>query len=101
MPCFLRHSQRRDGVLKGLLENFAQSWCSITPLGDFDSDIGGDLVLWDFKLVIHFLAGSTMLIPSALLYHSNTPIQPGETHYSIVQYAAGGAFSMGAWWAYV
>lgn len=71
-------------------KNLAQSWCSITPLGDFDPDLGGHLVLSDFKLVIRFPPGSTVLIPSALLYHSNTPVQPGETRYSIIQYAAGG-----------
>jgi hypothetical protein len=71
-------------------KNLAQSWCSITPLGDFDPDFGGHLVLSDFKLIIRFPAGSTVLIPSVLLYHSNTPIQSNETRYSIIQYAAGG-----------
>lgn len=71
-------------------KNLAQSWCSITPLGEFNPDLGGHFVLWDFGLVIRFPAGSTILIPSALLLHSNTPIQPNETRYSTVQYAAGG-----------
>lgn len=70
-------------------ENPAQSWCSITPLGDFNPNLGGHLVLRDFKMIVRFPPGSTVLIPSALL-HSNTPIQPNETRYSIVQYAAGG-----------
>lgn len=72
--------------------NLAQSWCSITPLGSFDHKSGGHFVLWDFKMVIEFPAGSTILIPSALLIHSNTPIQPNETRHSIVQYAPGGLF---------
>ncbi len=71
-------------------KNLAQSWCSVTPLGDFNPDLGGHFVLWDYKLVIRFPAGSTLLIPSALLVHSNTPVQPNKTRYSIVQYAAGG-----------
>jgi hypothetical protein len=73
-------------------KNLAQSWCSITPLGDFNPNFGGHLVLWDFGLVIRFPAGSTVLIPSSLMVHSNSPIQPGETRYSIVQYAAAGLF---------
>jgi hypothetical protein len=74
------------------MRNLAQSWCSITPLGNFNPDLGGHLVLWDFGLFIRFPAGSTVLIPSSLLVHSNSSIQPGETRYSIVQYAAGGLF---------
>jgi hypothetical protein len=73
-------------------ENLAQSWCSTTPLGAFDSKKGGHLVLWDLGLVIDFPAGSTVLIPSALILHSNTSIQDGETRFSIVQYVGGGLF---------
>ncbi|KIL54546.1 hypothetical protein M378DRAFT_54007, partial [Amanita muscaria Koide BX008] len=72
--------------------NLAQSWCSVTALGEYDHHLGGHLVLWDFKTVIQFPAGSTILLPSALFLHSNTSIQPGETRYSIIQYAAGGLF---------
>ncbi|HXC06529.1 MAG TPA: hypothetical protein VNZ86_17355 [Bacteroidia bacterium] len=74
------------------MENLANSWCSVTALGKFDSTQGGHLVLWDFGLIIEFPAGSTILIPSALLVHSNTSIQPDESRCSIVQYAAGGLF---------
>ncbi|KAK2465171.1 hypothetical protein APHAL10511_002802 [Amanita phalloides] len=72
--------------------NLAQSWCSITPLGLFNPKKGGHIILWDLGLVIDFPPGSTVLIPSALILHSNTSIQPGETRFSIVQYAAGGLF---------
>lgn len=72
--------------------NLAQGWCSITPLGTFDPAQGGHLVLWDFGLVIQFPPGSTALIPSALICHSNSTVQPGETRYSIVQYASGRIF---------
>ena len=66
--------------------NLAQGWCSITAVGE------GHLVLWNYGLAITFPPGSTILIPSALLIHSNTPIRDGETCYTIVQYAAGGIF---------
>lgn len=72
--------------------NLAQSWCSITPLGHFNAKKGGHLVLWDLGLVVDFPAGSTVLIPSALILHSNTSIGHGETRFSIVQYVAGGLF---------
>lgn len=73
-------------------KNFAYGWCSVTPLGNFDPDLGGHLVLWDYRLAVRFPPGSTILIPSALFIHSNASIQQGETRYSIVQYAAGGLF---------
>jgi hypothetical protein len=49
-------------------------------------------VLWDLQLVIEFPPGSTILIPSAVLHHSNIPIQKGEERYSFTQYTAGGLF---------
>lgn len=73
-------------------KNFAYAWCSITALGDFNPDLGGHLVLWDFNLAVRFPPGSTIMIPSALFLHSNASIQKDETRYSIVQYAAGGLF---------
>jgi len=73
--------------------NLAQSWCTITPMGKFDHKTGGNLVLWDFGLVIDFPPGTTIMIPSALLCHSNTAISPGETRFSLMQYAAGGLFA--------
>ncbi|EDR05474.1 uncharacterized protein LACBIDRAFT_329780 [Laccaria bicolor S238N-H82] len=51
---------------------------------------GGHLVLWDLWLVIEFPARSTILVPSAAVTHSNTPIQPGERRYSFTQFTAGG-----------
>jgi len=72
--------------------NLAQGWCSITPLGTFDPKCGGHLVLWDFGLVIQFPPGSTALIPSALVCHSNSTVQNGEVRYSVVQYASGRLF---------
>ena len=69
--------------------NLAQGWCSITPLGDFNPIDGGHLVLWDLGLIVQFPPGSTILIPSSLIVHSNTSIQDTDTRYSVVQYAAG------------
>jgi hypothetical protein len=72
--------------------NLAWGWCCITSLGNFDPDLGGHLILWDLNLVIRFPPGSTIMIPSALLRHSNVSVQQGETRYSFTQYTAGSLF---------
>ncbi|KAJ6459363.1 hypothetical protein C8R47DRAFT_1226640 [Mycena vitilis] len=56
--------------------NLAWGWCAVTALGFFDPDVGGHLILWDLKLVIRFPPGSTILLPSALIRHSNVPWLP-------------------------
>ncbi|KAF7328143.1 hypothetical protein MVEN_02571500 [Mycena venus] len=72
--------------------NLVWGWCCITALGIFSPDLGGHLILWDLGLVIRFPLGSTIMIPSALLRHSNVAIQQGERRYSFTQYTAGGLF---------
>lgn len=72
--------------------NLPFGWCSVTSLGTFDPERGGHLVLWDLGVVTEFPPGSTVLIPSAAVAHSNVPIQRGERRYSFTQYSAGGIF---------
>lgn len=72
--------------------NLAFGWCAITALGNFNPDRGGHLILWDLGLVIRFPPGSTILLPSALLTHSNIPIDANEVRYSIIQYSSSGLF---------
>lgn len=72
--------------------NLPFGWCSVTALGSFDPKKGGHLILWDCHLVIEFPPGSTILLPSAILAHSNVTILPNETRYSFTQYTAGGLF---------
>lgn len=67
-------------------------WCAITALGKFNSKLGGHIILWDAKVVIEFPSGSTILIPSATVAHSNLPIAPDEERASFTQYCAGGIF---------
>jgi hypothetical protein len=66
--------------------------CLIGALGRFDADQGGHLVCWDYDLIIRFPAGCSALIPSAVVTHSNTPIQDDEERFSLVQYSAGSLF---------
>ncbi|KAJ7695268.1 hypothetical protein B0H14DRAFT_2650629 [Mycena olivaceomarginata] len=54
---------------------------------------GGHLILWDAKLILEFPPGTTILIPSAAIYHSNIPVAPGEHRFSFTQYTAGGIFA--------
>ncbi|KAJ7873818.1 hypothetical protein B0H14DRAFT_2569506 [Mycena olivaceomarginata] len=54
--------------------------------------LGRALCCWDYDLIIRFPAGCSILIPSAVVTHSNTPIQAGEERYSIIQYSAGALF---------
>lgn len=72
--------------------NAAFGWCAITALGSYDYKTGGHLILWDVDLVIEFPPGATIMIPSAVITHSNVGIAKGERRYSVTQYAAGGLF---------
>ncbi|KAL0566135.1 hypothetical protein V5O48_015885, partial [Marasmius crinis-equi] len=74
------------------LKNLAFGLCAITALGNYDWRKGGHLILFDLKIVIEFPPGTTIFIPSSVLCHANTAIQPGEERYSVVQFSAGGLF---------
>ncbi|TFY66040.1 hypothetical protein EVG20_g5049 [Dentipellis fragilis] len=50
--------------------------CTVTSLGDFNADDGGDVYLWDLRLCIRFPAGSTILLSSAGMRHGNHPNRP-------------------------
>ncbi|KAJ3816892.1 hypothetical protein F5880DRAFT_1461459, partial [Lentinula raphanica] len=64
--------------------------CAITAGGPFDPAKGGQLIIWDLRLVFDFPPGSTILLPSALFRHSNIPVQKGDKRASFTQYTAGG-----------
>ncbi|KIK63680.1 hypothetical protein GYMLUDRAFT_133433, partial [Collybiopsis luxurians FD-317 M1] len=72
--------------------NWPFGWCAITALGRFDPTRSAQLILWEFKLVIDFPHGATVLIPSAVVTHSNTPIAEGDVRTSFTQYTAGALF---------
>lgn len=74
-------------------KNLAFGICCISALGTFDLTKGGHLVLEELGLVIEFPPGSTVLIPSAVVTHSNTGVQMGEKRYSFTQYASGSLFA--------
>lgn len=72
--------------------NLSFGMCAVTALGDFNPKKGGHLILWDCGLVIEFPPGSTVLIPSATIAHSNAMVSVDERRYSFTQYTAGGLF---------
>lgn len=73
--------------------NLAYGLCAITAFGDYDPVQGGHLILWDLQMVIEFPPGSTILIPSAILRHSNAALAgENERRYALIQYSAGGLF---------
>ncbi|KAJ7738550.1 hypothetical protein B0H14DRAFT_2638461 [Mycena olivaceomarginata] len=72
--------------------NLPFRWCAIQSLGTFDATKGGHLVLWDLKLVVEFPAGALILLPSATLAHSNTPVDNGQERISFTQFTGGGLF---------
>lgn len=69
--------------------NIPFGWCSVTAFGDYDPTKGGHIILWDCHLVIEFPPGSTILLPSATITHSNVPISAHEMRFSFAQYTAG------------
>ncbi|KAF8198793.1 hypothetical protein K438DRAFT_1456839, partial [Mycena galopus ATCC 62051] len=72
--------------------NKADGMCLIGALGNFDPNLGGHIVLWDLDLIICFPPSRSCFIPSAVITHSNTPIQPHEERFSLLQYTAGSLF---------
>ena len=72
--------------------NLPYGWCAITALGNFDYTKGGHLILWELGLVVEFPPGSTFLLPSACISHSNVAIAKHEKRFSFTQYTAGSIF---------
>lgn len=54
-------------------------------------------MLWSLRIAVQFPAHSSILLPSAFVWHSNTAIQEGEERMSITQYTSAGLFR---WCAY-
>ncbi|KAJ3897712.1 hypothetical protein F5879DRAFT_813611, partial [Lentinula edodes] len=63
--------------------------CAVTSGGNYNWKLGGHLILWDFDIIFEFPPGTTVLLSSAILRHSNIPVAKGETRISITQYTAG------------
>ncbi|KAJ6487387.1 hypothetical protein C8R47DRAFT_979140 [Mycena vitilis] len=71
--------------------------CAITSAGKYDYRKGGHFNMKQLKAVIEFPPGATILMLSACVTHSNTPIGKKETRYSMTQYSAGELFRWAAY----
>ncbi|KAK6964696.1 hypothetical protein R3P38DRAFT_3338496 [Favolaschia claudopus] len=94
-PRTTRNFPARLSVFSMVTINFGPATVTFRTLTTATSpggDLGGHLVLWDLKLIIRFPPGSTILIPSAILRHSNTKIQANETRFSFTQFTPAGLF---------
>lgn len=67
--------------------NLPFGFCAVTAFSDYDPKKGGHFIMWDCKLV-----SATLLIPSAIITHSNVLVAAHEKRYSFTQYAAGALF---------
>ncbi|KAJ7184056.1 hypothetical protein C8R46DRAFT_882930, partial [Mycena filopes] len=67
-------------------------WRSLTALGDYNPRWGGELILWEERMVFKFPPGATFLFPGSMSRYSFTQIQEGETCYAFSQYAQAGLF---------
>ncbi|KAG6896248.1 hypothetical protein C0992_009509 [Termitomyces sp. T32_za158] len=67
-------------------------FCAIQALGHFDPTRGGHLILWEAGCIVEFPPGALVLLPSAMITHSNVPVQKGDSRASFTQYAPGGLF---------
>ncbi|KAL1698265.1 hypothetical protein EV121DRAFT_218451, partial [Schizophyllum commune] len=69
--------------------NLAFGICAVYASGDYNADLGGHLILWDLKVIIRFPPGCTLIFPSALIRHSNIPIQGHEVRRSFTLFQPG------------
>ncbi|KAI0730519.1 hypothetical protein C8Q76DRAFT_766264 [Earliella scabrosa] len=72
--------------------NLAYGGCAITSIGNFNPTTGGHIVLWELMMIIEFPPMSTVIIPSAIVSHSNVDIGADERRQSFTQYSPGGLF---------
>ncbi|KAL0058611.1 hypothetical protein AAF712_014707 [Marasmius tenuissimus] len=72
--------------------NLLFGMCAVLPIGNYNFEKGGHLILWDLKLVIQFPPSTIILLPSAMIEHSNVLIGKDERWSSITFYSAAGLF---------
>jgi hypothetical protein len=72
--------------------NAAYGFCAITAIGTFNPKTCGYLILWDLRIILEFPSGYTILIPSALIIHSNSSVKEGSERYSLTSFTSGELF---------
>lgn len=74
------------------LMNASFGRCIVGPTGSYDHTRSGLLVLKELKVIMEIAPGDIVLIPSALITHSNTSLAAGEIRRSITLYTAGALY---------
>ncbi|KAJ7429395.1 hypothetical protein B0H11DRAFT_1768203 [Mycena galericulata] len=72
--------------------NLPSGWCGVTSGGRFNAETSALFYMKQYKMMVEFPSGASGFILSGAVDHGNTPLEPGETRYSMTQYAAGGLF---------
>lgn len=72
--------------------NLSFGLCLICPLGDFNPQNGGHLILHNLKMILEAAPGSMIFIPSALISHENVKIGRGERRHAITAYTPAAIF---------
>ena len=75
-------------------ENLSYGLCVVSAFGDFDWQHGGELMLFEPKVIVQMRPGDSLIFPSAAITHGNLPLssKPGQTRYSLTHYTAGSLF---------
>lgn len=75
-------------------ENLSYGVCMVSAFGEFDPEEGGELFLYEPKVVCSMGEGDLLIFPSASITHGNLPLSSKEkqTRYSFTCYSAAGLF---------
>lgn len=63
--------------------------CWVYSMGLYNPKKSARFIMHDLRLAVNFPPYRTIALSSAGVRHSNTPLQPGETRYSIAGYMSG------------
>lgn len=74
-------------------KNLATGLCGVMPFGPFDSSRGGHLCLHEAEVILELAPGQVVLIPSAVIKHSNFGVLGEGKRYSITTYTSGHLFA--------
>lgn len=69
--------------------NYPGHTCFVYSAGDYDHTKSARFAMHNLRLVVDFPPYRAILLSSAGVRHSNTPLQAGETRYSIAGYMSG------------
>jgi hypothetical protein len=73
--------------------NLAAGLCWDVPLGNFNYELGGHIVLGGPKLIVELPSGVPFAMNSGLQPHRNIPVQANESRMAFTCYTAGRTFA--------